>query len=178
MIAINAQALAKSIKNLQAVRKKVEEDADKQYRQKAYYLLEVAVKVSPQYSGEFASNWNIVVDGDMPLFRPWPAKTAGGGVRVEAYQGADGAWTSRENPHQAGDPEAVGSALARGAAKLRGVTRHHRLHLVNMSDLHTDGENMIGPDGKVHLRPVNVIPGKVRIEAYVQARARELRSKK
>lgn len=165
MIAINANAIKLSMARLQTTRKTVLKRGDEGFRQKLLYLYGLAVKVSPQFSGEFASNWNIVVDGNMPVFKPWPGKYA-----VEH----DG---RRAMPHQAGDPEAVNTATYRGLAQLKGVTLRSQVHFVNATELFTDGTRMIGPDGVEQLRPENIIPGRVRIEAYVRARARETGAK-
>lgn len=169
MITVNLNKLRVSLEKLKAKRKQVSDTADGRFRQKIYYLAELAVRVSPQFSGEFASNWNLAIDGNMPMFRPM----AGGYDRVEARHLENGQIGYRLQPHKAGDPEAVGVALARIAGQLRGVTRHSQVHLVNATELHTDGTRMIGPDGTVNLRPENIIPGRVRIESYVRARAKE-----
>jgi hypothetical protein len=176
VIAINASKLAASIKSLKDVRKKVADTADGIYRQKLYWVMEQAVRVSPQWSGEFASNWAFAIDGDMPVFRPWPGKYES---RLARHDDAHtGAAAYRVTPHQAGDPEAVGVALARAASRLKGVTLKSRVHLVNSTHLEVGGEGqtMIGPDGVERLRPENVIPGHVRIETYLRARAADIPS--
>jgi hypothetical protein len=176
VIAINATKLAASIKTLKGVRKRVADTADGIYRQKLYWLLEQAVMVSPQYSGQFASNWTFAVNGDMPVFRPWPGKYDVPYGRHDDLR--TGAAAYRVTPHQAGDPEAVGVALARGAYQLRGVTRADRVHLVNATDLAVDetGNFMLGPDGPEKLRPENVIPTGTRIEIYVRTQAQNIPS--
>lgn len=167
MIAINANALKLSMKRLQATREAVLKRGDGGFRQKLFYLFGLAVKVTPQFSGDMASNWNIVVDGDMPVYRPWPGK-------FDVPVRRDGTGSYRLAPHQAGDPEAVTTSMARGANQLKGVTMKSRVHFVNATDLSTDGTQMFGPDGVEQLRGVNIIPGSVRIETYLRARAREI----
>lgn len=174
MIAINAHSLAKSMKRLKDVKAEISKNADKAFRQKVFNLATMAVRVSPQFSGEFASNWSLAVDGNMPVFRPWGAKYDS---RMTMQEGANGTYEYRHNPHKAGDPEAVGASMARIAGQLARVTRHSKVHLVNATELFTDGTRMHGPDGIEHLRPENIIPGRVRIERYVMARAAELRGK-
>lgn len=170
MITINTAALAKSIKHLEKVRKRVSDDADTKFRAKVYYLAELAAKVSPQWSGDFASNWNIAVNGNMPVYRKWAEKDMPG---VMPSQNDNGTFSYAM--HQAGDYAAVATSLARVRNQLKGVTRKDRIHLVNATALYTDGTNMIGPDGTERLRPENLIPGGVRIESYVRARAKELK---
>jgi hypothetical protein len=171
VIAVNGTSLAKGIKSLKAIRKKVADTADGAYRQKLYYLFEKGARVSPQWSGDFTSNWNIVVDGNMPIYKPWPGKFES---RLSRHDDAHtGAAAYRVTPHQAGDPEAVGTALARGAAQLRGVTMKSRVHFVNATELHVGdgGTTMVGLDGVERLRPENVIPTGTRIEAYIKTMA-------
>lgn len=171
MIAINVEKMRMSVARLKQVRKRVSDDADGVYRQKVYYLFEQAVRVSPQWSGDFASNWNIVVDGNMPVYKPWPGKFESRLSRHDDSQ--TGAAAYRVQPHQAGDLEAVGTALARGAAQLRGVTRKSHIHLVNATELAVGdtGTTMHGLDGVERLRPENVIPTGTRIEVYVRTQA-------
>ncbi len=169
MIFVNANRLAASVKALKEKRKKISDTADGRFRQKLYYILELAAKVSPQFSGDFASNWHIVVSGNVPSYKRWGQKAG------LDRQGKMLSVAMSQNVHQAGDPAAVSYVLQRGAAALRGVTRASQVHLVNASELTTDGTHMIGPDGVETLRPVNVIPGSVRIESYIRARAKEVK---
>ena len=175
MIAINIEKLKMATARLQQVRKKVSDTADGIYRQKIFWLAEQAILVSPQFSGDFASNWALAIDGDMPVYRQWADKVSGSVVPVHNDNG-----TTSYRIHQAGDPEAVASSKARIAAQLRGVTRASRIHLVNATELEVGagGATMIGPDGTERLRPENVIPGHVRIEAYVRAQAASIPKEK
>lgn len=170
MIALNASKLATSIKSLALVRKKVADTADKRFSQKLYYLYERGVTISPQYSGDFASNWNIVVDGNMPVYKPWPGKLD---AMVSRHDHANGTFSYAAQPHQAGDLEAVTTALARGRAQLKGVTVKSRVHLVNATELRVDdtGHLMQGLDGVERLRPENIIPGGTSIEVYIRSQA-------
>lgn len=171
MISVNLNWLDITRENMKRVRTKVAERGDAAFRQKIYYLLEAAVRVSPQFSGDFASNWAFSVNGNMPIYRPIPGKLGGLGTQSKTDAGT-GRITYQGIAHKAGDPEAVQIAMMRGAAALRGVTLKSKIHLVNSTDLHTDGTRMIGRDGTVNLRPENIIPGRVRIESYVRAIAK------
>lgn len=174
MITIRATSLAKSLKNLERLRKRVSDTADGRFRQKVLYLFEYALKVSPQFSGDFASNWHMVVDsGASPAYKVWPAKgvmqTFQERKRIASYGGVV------EAPRKAGDPEAVNFALTRARFKLKGVTRNSKISFVNTTSLTTDGSQMIGPDGKVNLRPENlmVLQGR-RIESHLRTVAKGL----
>ena len=177
MIAIRADTIRLNLRKLQAVRKKVADTADGRFRQKLYYLFEKAVMVSPQYSGDFASNWNIVVDGNMPVYKPWPGKYD---VPVGAHHDPrTGAVDYRVMPHQAGDQEAVRSSLGRGAAQLKGVTMKSRVHFVNATELRVGdaGTTMEGLDGVERLRPENIIPTGTSLEVYVRTLAQNIKIK-
>lgn len=169
MLAIDVKKLRLSMAELQRRRTAVVKKGVEGYRQKIYYLLGVAAKVSPQFSGDFTSNWALAVNGDMPTYRMWADKASGSMTPMQRENGQ-----VEYRAHRAGDPEAITTAMARGAAALRKVTSlQDKVHLVNTTDLWTDGTKMYGPDGAVNLRAENIIPGSVRIESYVRARARE-----
>lgn len=165
MLSINIGKLRLAQEKLTALKRRVSDTADGRFRQKLYYILELGATVAPQFSGDFVSNFHLVVDGNMPSYHMWPEK-----------QGLDshGKLTPMGQAHQAGDSAAIDFATRRAAGVLRGVTRKSNVHLVNMTDLTTDGTHMIGPDGTVKLRPVNLIPGNVRIESYIRARVKEM----
>lgn len=169
MITINTAALAKAIKNLGKVRKRVSDDADTRYRAKIYYMAELAAKVSPQWSGDFASNWNLGINGSRPTYKKWAEKDAPG---MNPRMNDNG--TTTYTHYQAGDYAAVATSLGRIKNQLRGVTRKDKISLINATTMYTDGTNMIETDGIERLRPENLIPGRVRIESYVRARAKEL----
>lgn len=168
MIALNITALAKAMKKIRDGQTKLKEDASAAYRQKLRALLEIAAHVSPQWSGDYASNWAFAIDGDMPVYRMWQEKHTPGMTPVE---GENGKVTYRA--HQAGDLEAIGTAVARGTGQLKSVTYKSQVHLVNMTPLEMTGTHMVGPDGTVKLRPVNMLTGGERIESYIRARAKE-----
>lgn len=170
MIAVDVNKLRLSMAELQRRRQDVIKKGDEGYRQKVYYLIRLAAEVSPQFSGEFASNWFIAVDGNMPVFKPWRNKMNLGAGSSEQKNGQIGYHTAAR---QRGDMEAITTTMARAAATLKQVTMKSSVHLVNATDLTTDGTHMTGPDGTVDLRPENIIPGNIRIESYLRARARE-----
>jgi hypothetical protein len=176
VIAVRADTIRLNLQKLQAVRKKIADTADGRFRQKLYYLFEKAVLVSPQYSGDFASNWNIVVDGNMPVYKPWPGKYS---LPIGARAHDNGATGYVVQPHQAGDPEAASASLHRGAGQLRGVTMKSRVHFVNATELRVDetGTLMQGPDGTERLRPENVILAGTSIEVYIRTLAQNIKPK-
>lgn len=168
MIEIRATTLAQNLKNLAKLRKKVGETADKRFRQKLFYLFERAVKVTPQYSGDWASNWHILVeDAAGKPYKMLPMKAD----MQQAWLRADGA-IKRFSPRHAGHPVAVTFAMARARAALGKVTRTSKVRLYNPTPLSTDGQNVTGLDGTKALRPYNVIPDNLKIESYLRAVAK------
>ncbi len=165
MITIRATALAKSIKQVGLLRKRLADNADGIFRQKLLYLFEAALTVSPQFSGDFVSNWHIATS-DLPGYRAWGGKPAAG---------KEGHLFPLGGVHQAGDSATIDPAMVRARFAVKGITRTTKVHFVNATQLTTDGTHMIGPDGIEKLREVNVIPGGVRIETYIRAIAKDLK---
>ena len=169
MIAIDVAKLRLSMKELGRRKNQVMKAGVDGYRQKVYYLLEIAAKVSPQFTGDFASNWNVVVNGDMPVYKPWADKV-GGSVSPRMKDNGQVEYAA----HRAGDPQAVATSKSRGASQSKKITSMKDVvHLVNATDLDMTGRQMVGPDGAVDLRAVNLITNGQRIESYLRARARE-----
>lgn len=168
MIALNFDKLQVSLKRLAQVRKSVKTKALDIYRQKIFYAAELALYVSPQFSGDFVSNWHIIVDGNMPMYRP-----GGRDPEITVNDSENGQFKYRQEPKRAGDLEFIRPVLSRFASQLKAVQLTSRVHIVNATDLDTDGKQMTSPYDKVDLRYENIIPGSVRIEQYVRARVRD-----
>lgn len=168
MISIDANKLKMSLANLKRLRKTVQETGDGQFRQKLYYLFSETLKVSPQFSGDFVSNWRLVVDGNLGSYKRWHQKDG------MDKNGRLASATTSQNIHQAGDMEAITPTMARAVNALKGVTLKAKVHFINMTDLHTpDGVRMVSPTETMFLRPENVIPGPTRIESYIKMKAQE-----
>lgn len=173
MINIDVGNLRVGRDKLLALRKTVISSADDIYRRKLRYLGELALYVSPQFSGDFVSNWHFLVDGKAPpLYRP-----GGRDPDVVVHEDERGRHSYTQSPKQAGDMEFIRPGLSRLIGQLRGVTVKSQVRLVNVSELETDGVRMMGPVGPGDvevLRTENIIPGRVRIEQYLKARVKDL----
>jgi len=157
---------------LQRTRKAVIKEGDKGYAQMVYYLFNAALKVSPQFSGDFVYNWNLVVNGDLGSYRRYSGKGEGDGSR--SFMRDNGTTGYQAARHQAGDEEAMASPRARMVARLKNLKVTDRVQFVNMSGLDTDnsGTKMVSPNDTVNLRVENIIPGGVRIASYLKAQAK------
>lgn len=168
MISINANALKLTLAKLQTTRKSVVKQGDAGFRQKIYYLWDAALRVSPQFTGNFVSNWFLSVDGNLGSYKPYQG-TNGATMREKSYSNER---VYKIAPRQAGDMEAIISVRAAGLARLNGVTMKSRVRFINLTDMYTDGTSMISPRDAVPLRPENVVPGNQRIESYLRALAK------
>jgi hypothetical protein len=174
VIAINLNAIRFSTKKLEALRGKVKATGDAIFRKKLYAMAEMAVMVSPQFSGDFVSNWNFAVNGNMPVYRP-----GGRAPDMVPFDKEDGGTGYRLNVKQAGDREFAMQALHRMGLQLRWVTLESKVHLVNATDLEigAGGDTMTSPYDTVDLRAVNIIPGNVRIGQYIKTHIKGIQPK-
>jgi hypothetical protein len=140
---------------LQRARAKVEANTNRTFRAQVYRMFEDVLLVSPQFSGEYASNWRIVAESGEAgaAFTPWPGK---GSVAVA------------QQPHQAGDPEAI--TFAREQAARVPFNFRQKVFFVNETPLEFTATTVTGAGGTQNLRPENIIPGGVRISSYLKAK--------
>lgn len=158
MITIRADTRAHNKRVFAKLKLKLNEAADKAYRQKVFYMFKELLNVSYQFSGDFVSNWRIITQaGEITPYKMWPGK-----LDFSSQHG-------HMEPHQAGDPEAINFAFTR--AKFTKFGARDRVYFVNATPLEFTGTTVTGPDGETRdLRPVNVIDDGVRIQSYLKAR--------
>ena len=131
---------------------KIRESADKQYRAKVLAVFRDGLEVSAQWSGDWVKNFHLVKKdgGDLKPYRQLDEKRVG-------------------EVHQAGDSEAVDFALTR--AKFVAFGYKDKMVMWNPAPLEFTGTTVTGPDGETrNLRPENIIPGGVRLKAYLQSK--------
>lgn len=140
---------------LARARAKVISNANRAYRQQVYRMFEDVLMVSPQFSGDFVSNWRIITaKGELGGYSPWSGK---------------GDVATSQSPHRAGDPEAV--TFARDRAARLPFTYKDKVYFVNDTPLVFTGTTVTGPDGITHnLRPENIIGAGVMIGSYLKAK--------
>lgn len=122
-------------------------------QRKAMSVLKDALMVSPQWSGNYAYNWNIEITG-----------FSGGSYSPRYKNKNNGSWFL-ENPKKAGDPEAINAALAWNEEIIENVKWNSRITLVNRAPV----AEMIEA-GTVNLRPENLIPGGMGVIAYLKTK--------
>lgn len=148
-IKVSTKALAKA-------KERVVVNANRRYRAIVYKMFEELLRVSPQYSGDFASNWVILAGnghGD-PGHKQWPLKDS---------------LDVKQQPFRAGDPLAIG--YARSQAVRVPFSYKDKVYFVNSTPLHFTETTVTGPDGKtMNLRPENLIPVATMLNSYLKAK--------
>lgn len=165
MMSINVNAIQLTIKNLQKTQKKVIEKGDSAVRAKTWALWKELLAVSPQFSGDFVSNWFLSVDGNLGAYKMYQGKAS---MDAE-MQDKGGRISYRSVARQMGDPGAIASVKMSGLSRLNGITMKSRIRFINLTDLYSTGKEMVSPRDREQLRPENVIPGGVRIESHLRA---------
>lgn len=159
MITINADSL---LAGRELVRKKGIEAKTKallQYRSHILAMFRELLLISPQYSSDLVSNWDIETE----------RRAARGYSRHPEKQEYERGMTA---PHEAGDlSDGFNSAYARGLNRMKDITYYGQpVYFVNPSFLDIDSPLVIGPDGVQELRDANVIFAWASISSYLQER--------
>lgn len=112
------------------------------------------LQVTPQWSGNLVSNWQIVV---------------GGQTRAQAYQELPNksiAW-GRIGVHKMGDQEAVDYTLSRELPRINTIRWNSKLAFVNVAPYAEEVQRGQGPDGRA-IRDVNKdAVGSVMMATYI-----------
>lgn len=125
----------------------VEEKANNHIKKICANLLYDAALASPQWSGDYASNWRIVTDS-LPGYDPQ--------LKVKP-------WQSLEDPFQMGDGMAVGVATGRGRSSISKIRWNMPIYLVNATPVADELEA-----GTVNLRPVNKLSPEMSVVSYLK----------
>lgn len=151
-------AIKVSTKALAKAKERLVNNANRRYRNIVYKWFDEILRVSPQYSGDFVSNWQIVVGSAggvvEPAYREWPLKH-----ELEI----------RQQPRAAGDPLAIG--YARSQMVRRPFNYKDKVYFVNPTPLHFTETTVSGPDGRTqNLRPENLIGMDKLLGSYLKAK--------
>jgi hypothetical protein len=158
MITLNIDLLLQAKKAVKSKQAEVLAARDKQYRSKVLAMYKELLYVSPQFSGDFVSNWDI----ETPLSNSRAYKEIPGKNSVAISQ----------QPHEAGDksPE-LDSAYMRGVSRMRYVTYGQPVYFTNPTPIQISSPEVIGPDGKRNdLRDSTVITAWESIHSYLQSK--------
>ena len=137
----------------EAAKKKIKSSATLYVQNKVLTIYKEALKVSPQWSGNYAYNWTIEFTGYKDgsyekrfKVTPWQALYKYGAAKR-------------------GDPEAINAALANTMHLIEHIKWNSAVKLVNNSPIADRIEA-----GTVKLRPENVIPGGQGVIAHLQTK--------
>lgn len=143
-------------------------------------VLNDAVKVSPQWSGDFAFNWQISTNaygaGYLEYFKVDPWKNlqwwdvGAESTPKDKKEFAANNYDNKPMAKYAGSPKILALALSRNAEMVSNVKWNTKVKLVNLSP-----SADIVNDPNTHIRRVNqVVPGNVGVLAYLKAKYKYL----
>jgi len=139
--------IAKIQAGIEAKKAYVEQKATNHIQKICANLLYDAAMASPQWSGDYASNWRIVTDS-IPGYDPQ--------LKVNP-------WQSVENPYEMGDDLAVSIAVDRGRSSVDKVRWNMPIYLVNTASV-----SDLLEAGQVNLRPVNKLSPEMSVVSYLK----------
>lgn len=137
------------------------------YRKRVLAMYKDLLLITPQYSGDMVSNWDIQLE-DSPerAYREWAEKEE---FRLAHEQRS---LVEAIEPHHAGEQdEAFMSAYMRGVQRMRYVTYYGQpVYFVNTAPLEINSPLIAGPDGIQKLREDGVISAWDSITSYLLER--------
>lgn len=165
MIVFRADTRARNMQNISRMKKQFEEELNKQYRKKVYAMFGELLRISPQYSGDFVSNWHIRPEtSSIKGYKEWRHK----GKVIQGRKWSILGQNSYEQAAKMGDPEAINFALTR--AKFVKFDYRQRVHFTNQTPILLDATTVTG-DGVTHnLRPVNLLSPPEQLFSYMRAK--------
>lgn len=147
-------------KQFTAIKNQIEQAANKEFRRQILVMFNDLVRHSPQWSGDFASNW-------------WATSKSGGGSYTPiAFKGHTS--SHKDNIHQMGDYETIANTLRRA----NGIVVNYKfpMYFVNHTPLaflddYVYGEGQPYPGAHMSayqkVRPQNLVGGTVALGAYL-----------
>ncbi len=139
--------IAKIQAGIEAKKVYAEEKATNYVKKICANLLADAATASPQWSGDYASNWRIVTDS-LPGYDPQ--------LKVKP-------WQSVEDPYEMGDDLAVSIAVDRGRGAIDKIRWNMPIYLVNATPV----ADLLDA-GQVNLRPVNKLSPEMSVVSYLK----------
>lgn len=139
--------IAKIHVGIEAKKAYVEQKATNHIQKICANLLYDAAMASPQWSGDYTSNWRIVTDS-IPGYDPQ--------LKVKP-------WQSVEDPYEMGDDLAVSIAVDRGRGAIDKIRWNMPIYLVNTATV----ADLLDA-GQVNLRPVNKLSPEMSVVSYLK----------
>lgn len=143
------------------LKKRIADSANKQFRQRTLIMFNDLVRHSPQWSGDFASNWYVHMDPNHYGYNPNP------------FQGH----TKREDAKKMGDPDRILATINRANSVV--VDYAKPLYFINKTPIEFMGDLVYGdrqpykganfPD-TTKVRGVNLVDGRVALGSYLKAK--------
>lgn len=137
----------------EAAKRKIRSSATSYVQSQVTKVLKDALRVSPQWSGNYAYNWTVEYTGYLAAYDPR--------FKVEPY------WSIRGSEKKAGDLQAIKANLSDQLEVIERIKWNHKVRLVN----HAPVAELI-ETGQVKLRPENKIPGNVGVISYLKQKYR------
>ena len=144
---ILSERIAKIHAGIEAKKAHAEQKATNHIQKICANLLYDAAMASPQWSGDYASNWRIVTDS-LPGYDPQ--------LKVKN-------WQSVEDPFQMGDDLAVSIAVDRGRGAIDKIRWNLPIYLINATPV----ADLLDA-GQVNLRPVNKLSPEMSVVSYLK----------
>lgn len=156
MIFLRMDTRAKNLEAISRTKKRFEEALNRQYRKRVYAMFKDLLMVSPQYSGDFVSNWHVMPDTTTPKgYKEWREKLFVSSLGVQQAKAM-------------GDPAAINFALTR--AKFVQFTYLQKVYFINEAPLEFTATTVTA-DGVTHnLRPVNLMSPPQQMFSYLRSK--------
>lgn len=141
-----------------AQRDRIKKSATEHVQEKVRQVVKDAMKVSPQWSGDFAYNWSVVRTNYPSYYRPYYRKSP------------TGSYPSGFTPYKAGTPEPINKRMAELEDNISSIAWNSKVSIVNNAPVAELIES-----NRVALRPENFIPGGLGVAAYLKSKYKFLR---
>lgn len=165
MIHFRSDTRAKNLEKISRFKKRFEEELNRKYRQRTLAMFKDLLQVSPQYSGDFVSNWHIMPDTSSPPgHKDWRYKNKVLAGRKNSMFGL----TSYEEPFYAGHSEAINFAFTR--AKFVQYTYLQKVYFVNSTELEFTATTVSDGEETHTLRPVNQMSPPQMMFSYLRSK--------
>lgn len=165
MITLRVDQRAKNIEKISRFKKRMEDELNKRYRKRVLAIFKDLLNVSPQYSGDFTSNWHLLPDTGSPAgYKEWRNKNKVVAGRKNTIMGL----SSYEEALYAGHSEAINFAFTR--AKFVQYNYLQKVYFVNSTELEFTATTVSDNEETHALRPVNLMSPPQQMFSYLRSK--------